>query len=235
MKWSEFFTSSVGKKLVMSLTGISLILFLVVHAGLNACIWANDGGEMFNKAAHFMGSTIVIRILEIGLFAGIFLHIIQGYVLTAQNNNRRPVKYAVAYGNNGSKWYSRSMGLLGTLLLLFLIMHIYHFWTPSRLGGIASIHSLEPVTYMDGKEIHNLYAEMLKVFQGNLLIVILYILGCISLAYHLMHGFQSSFRTLGVHNKRYIVLIKATGLAFSVIVPFVFAMMPVSMYMGWVS
>ena len=235
MKWSEFFTSSVGKKLVMSLTGISLILFLVVHAGLNACIWANDGGEMFNKAAHFMGSTIVIRILEIGLFAGIFLHIIQGYVLTAQNNSRRPVKYAVAYGTNGSKWYSRSMGLLGTLLLLFLIMHIYHFWTPSRLGGIASIHSLEPVTYMDGKEIHNLYAEMLKVFQGNLLIVILYILGCISLAYHLMHGFQSSFRTLGVHNKRYIVLIKATGLAFSVIVPFVFAMMPVSMYMGWVS
>jgi len=235
MKWSEFFTSSVGKKLVMSLTGISLILFLVVHAGLNACIWANDGGEMFNKAAHFMGSAVVIRILEIGLFAGIFLHIIQGYVLTAQNNNRRPVKYAVAYGNNGSKWYSRSMGLLGTLLLLFLIMHIYHFWTPSRLGGIASIHSLEPVTYMDGKEIHNLYAEMLKVFQGNLLIVILYILGCISLAYHLMHGFQSSFRTLGVHNKRYIVLIKATGLAFSVIVPFVFAMMPVSMYMGWVS
>ena len=235
MKWSEFFTSSVGKKLVMSLTGISLILFLVVHAGLNACIWANDGGEMFNKAAHFMGSTVVIRILEIGLFAGIFLHIIQGYLLTAQNNNRRPVKYAVAYGNNGSKWYSRSMGLLGTLLLLFLIMHIYHFWTPSRLGGIASIHSLEPVTYMDGKEIHNLYAEMLKVFQGNLLIVILYILGCISLAYHLMHGFQSSFRTLGVHNKRYIALIKATGMAFSVIVPFVFAMMPVSMYMGWVS
>jgi len=235
MKWSEFFTSSVGKKLVMSLTGISLILFLVVHVGLNACIWANDGGEMFNKAAHFMGSAIVIRILEIGLFAGIFLHIIQGYVLTAQNNNRRPVKYAVDYGNKGSKWYSRSMGLLGTLLLLFLIMHIYHFWTPSRLGGIASIHSLEPVTYMDGKEIHNLYAEMLKVFQGNLPIVILYVLGCISLAYHLMHGFQSSFRTLGVHNKRYIVLIKATGMAFSVIVPFVFAMMPVSMYMGWVS
>ncbi len=234
MKWSEFFTSSVGKKLVMALTGISLILFLVVHAGLNACIWANDGGEMFNKAAHFMGSTIVIRILEIGLFAFFFLHIIQGYVLTAKNNSRRPVKYAVSY-SNGSKWYSRSMGLLGTLLLLFLIMHIYHFWTPSRLGGIAGIHELEPVTYMDGKEIHNLYAEMLKVFQGNLPVVILYVLGCISLAYHLMHGFQSSFRTLGVSNKRYVVLLQGLGAGFSIIVPLVFAMMPVSMYMGWVS
>jgi succinate dehydrogenase / fumarate reductase, cytochrome b subunit len=234
MKWSEFFTSSVGKKLIMSLTGISLILFLIVHAGLNACIWANDGGEMFNKAAHFMGSMIVIRILEIGLFAGIFLHIIQGYILTAQNNTRRPVKYAVNYGQ-GSKWYSRSMGLLGTLLLLFLIMHIYHFWIPSRFGGMLSVQPLEPVTYMDGKEIHNLYAEMLKVFQDNILIVLLYVLGCISLAYHLMHGFQSSFRTLGVSNKRYIVLIKATGMAFSVIVPLIFAMMPISIYMGWVS
>lgn len=219
----------------MALTGISLILFLVVHAGLNACIWANDGGEMFNKAAHFMGSTVVIRILEIGLFAFFFLHIIQGYVLTAKNNTRRPVKYAVNYGNRGSKWYSRSMGLLGTLLLLFLIMHIYHFWTPSRLGGIASIQPLEPVTYMDGKEIHNLYAEMLKVFQGNILVVVLYVLGCISLAYHLLHGFQSAFRTLGVHNKRYIVLLNGLGAAFSIIVPLVFAMMPVSMYLGWVS
>ncbi len=235
MKWSDFFTSSVGKKLIMALTGISLILFLVVHAGLNACIWANDGGEMFNKAAHFMGSTVVIRILEIGLFAFFFLHIIQGYVLTARNNTRRPVKYAVNYGNKGSKWYSRSMGLLGTLLLLFLIMHIYHFWTPSRLGGIASIQPLEPVTYMDGKEIHNLYAEMLKVFQGNLPVVILYVVGCISLAYHLLHGFQSAFRTLGVHNKRYIVLLNGLGAGFSIIVPLVFAMMPVSMYLGWVS
>jgi len=235
MKWSDFFTSSVGKKLIMALTGLSLITFLVVHAGLNACIWANDGGEMFNKAAHFMGSMVVIRILEIGLFAGIFLHIIQGYVLTAQNNKNRPVKYAVNYGNSGSKWYSRSMGLLGTLLLLFLIMHIYHFWTPSRLGGIFGIHSLEPVTYMDGREIHNLYAEMLKVFQGNIIIVVLYVLGCISLAYHLMHGFLSACRTLGVHNKRYIALIKATGMGFSIIVPLVFAMMPISMYMGWVN
>jgi succinate dehydrogenase / fumarate reductase, cytochrome b subunit len=234
MKWSEFFTSSVGKKLVMALTGIFLILFLVVHVGVNACIWANDGGEMFNKAAHFMGSMVVIRILEVGLFGGIILHILQGYVITAKNNSRRPIGYQVSYGNAGSKWYSRSMGLLGTLILLFLIIHIYHFWTPSRLGGIAGIHSLVPVTYMDGREIHNLYAEMLKVFQGNFLVVVLYLLGCISLAYHLMHGFQSAFKTLGIHNKRYIALIKGAGYGFSILIPLVFAMMPVSMYLEWI-
>ena len=139
MKWSEFFTSSIGKKFVMGLTGLFLITFLVVHVGVNACIWANDNGEMFNKAAHFMGSMVVIRIVEIGLFAGFFVHIIQGLVLEFQNRKKRGIGYQVSFGNKGSKWYSRSMGLLGTLILLFLIMHIYHFWTPSRLGGIAGI------------------------------------------------------------------------------------------------
>ena len=227
MKWSDFFTSSVGKKLIMALTGISLILFLVVHAGLNACIWANDGGEMFNKAAHFMGATIVIRIIEVGLFGGIFLHVIQGYVLTAQNNSRRPVKYAVDYGSKGSKWYSRSMGLLGTLILIFLVLHWIHFWIPSRFTGVDE-------TFIDNKPVHNLYALMKTTFS-ELWVVIVYVLACISLAYHLMHGFQSAFRTLGVYNKRYIVLLQGMGTAFSVVVPLVFAMMPISLYLGWVS
>jgi len=217
----------------MALTGIFLITFLIVHVGVNACIWANDSGEMFNKAAHFMGSTVLIRIVEVGLFVGFFIHIIQGYVLTAQNRKKRGgVAYAIPYGNQGSAWYSRSMGLLGTLLLLFLIMHIYHFWTPSRLGGIANIHELEPVDY-DGKEYHNLFGEMVSVFQ-NPIIVVLYVLGCISLAYHLLHGFQSAFRTLGMGNSRYVKMIQSLGAGFSIIVPLTFAMMPVSIYFGWV-
>ena len=232
MKWSQFFTSSVGKKLVMSLTGLFLISFLVIHAGLNACIWANDNGEMFNKSAHFMGTTVVVRILEIGLFAGIILHIVQGYILEARNLSRRGKGYEITVGNKGSKWYSRMMGLLGTLLLLFLIMHVYHFWTPSRLGGIGNIQPLKEVHY-NGKEYHNLYAEMLAVFK-NPIIVVLYVLGCISLAYHLMHGFQSAFRTLGVFNNRYLLMLRSLGIGFAVIVSIVFAMMPVSMYLGWV-
>ena len=106
MTWKQVFTSSVGRKLVMAFTGIFLILFLIVHAGLNACIWANDGGEMFNKGAHFMGANWVPRVLEIGLFAGLFLHIIQGFLLTFYNRGKRSVAYAVNY-SEGSKWYSR--------------------------------------------------------------------------------------------------------------------------------
>lgn len=232
MTWKQLFTSSVGKKFVMALTGISLIVFLIVHVGLNACIWANDNGEMFNRAAHFMGSTVVIRIAEVGLFMGIILHIIQGLILEFENRSKRSIGYQVPLGNRGSKWYSRSMGLLGTLILLFLIMHIYHFWTPSRLGGIGNIHELGTTTY-DGKEYHNLYAEMLMVFQSPV-IVFLYILGCISLAYHLLHGFKSAFRTLGMSNQRYVKIVKFLGAAFSIIVPVTFAMMPISMHFGWI-
>jgi hypothetical protein len=100
MTFKQMFTSSVGKKLIMGFTGIFLILFLIVHAGLNATIWANDGGLMFNKAGHFMGSNAVPRILEIGLFLGIFLHIYQGYLLTLENRSKRSVGYAVSYSKD---------------------------------------------------------------------------------------------------------------------------------------
>ena len=216
----------------MSLTGLFLISFLVVHVGLNACIWAGDHGEMFNKSAHFMGTTVVVRLAEVGLFVMFIIHIIQGYVLETKNLSRRGQGYKISLGNKGSKWYSRTMGLLGTLLLLFLIMHINHFWISSRFGGLANINPLPEVEY-DGKPYHNLYVVMLDVFHSPL-VVVLYVLGCISLAYHLIHGFQSAFRTLGVNNKRYLDLLRFTGLGFSVIVAVAFAMMPISMYLGWV-
>jgi succinate dehydrogenase / fumarate reductase cytochrome b subunit len=132
-------------------------------------------------------------------------------------------------GSQGSTWYRKSMGLLGTLIFLFLIVHIADFWVPSRFGG------LDEVMYddMPGKAYHNLYGKMIIVFQ-NPWIVVLYIIGCISLAWHLIHGFQSSFRTLGVSNKRYLAILNGTGWVFSIIVCLAFAMMPVSAYLGWV-
>lgn len=221
MTWKQVFTSSIGKKLVMAFTGIFLILFLIIHVGLNACIWAGDNGEMFLKGAHFMGANWVPRVLEIGLFAGLLLHIIQGYMLTVQNQSKRSIGYAIDYGNRGSKWYSRSMGLLGTLILLFLVVHLADFWIPNRSHQ----------GWLLGEEI-NLYDKM-KVVFSQLWVVIVYVVGCISLGYHLAHGFKSAFRTIGVHNKKYFALIKTTGYAFAIIVPLAFAMMPLSFYFGW--
>jgi succinate dehydrogenase / fumarate reductase cytochrome b subunit len=237
MKWSELFTSSVGKKFIMGLTGLFLISFLVIHVGVNACIFKDlsmidpaDDGDMFNRAADFMGSMVLIRIMEVVLFLGFFIHIIQGLLLEFQNRSKRAQGYAVQMGNKGSKWYSRSMGLLGTLLLIFLILHWWHFWIPSRFthAGLE-----EPYVMSNQRVGHNMF-NLMKVTFSEWWVVIVYILGCISLAYHLLHGFQSAFRTLGLSNTRYIKLVNAAGFAYSIIVPLIFALMPLSMKLGWV-
>ncbi len=217
------FSSSIGKKLIMGLTGLFLISFLVIHCFLNAFIFIPDGGLMFNIGAHFMATNWIIRAMEVVLMAGLLLHIIQGARLTFQNRAARPERYAYNNGNANSKWYSRSMGLLGTLLLIFLVVHLSQFWVVSRFTGIPSIDA-------NGHE--DLYAVMKETFQ-ELWVVILYVLSMISLAYHLLHGFASAFQTLGLNHNKYTPLIKAIGVWFSILIPFIFAAMPVYMYLGY--
>ena len=224
MNWKQLFTSSIGKKITMALTGLFLIVFLIVHMYVNANVLFTNGEENFNRAAHFMGTNILIRIMEVGLFAGLLLHVVQGFMLEASNRAKRNQKYQVKPGNKTSTWYSRSMALLGTLILLFLIVHIVHFWVPSRFGGLAE------VTY-DGHVYHNLYGRMQDIFSQEW-VVILYLFGCFSLAWHLLHGFQSAFHTMGWNNLKYRGLIRNTGVIFSIVVPVIFALMPVFMYFG---
>ena len=235
MTWKQLFTSSIGKKYIMALTGLFLITFLIIHCGINAMIYFNDKGDTFNHWAHFMGTNLIIRVMEIGLFAGIILHIVQGLLLWKQNSSARPVKYTVNAAGTNSKWYSRSMGLLGTLILLFLVLHIYHFWTPSRLGGMASIQPLSEtiLSSYQGQETLNLFHEMSVVFR-NLWVVIIYILGVISLFWHLLHGFQSAFQTFGLNHKRYTPIIRAVGTAYSLIICLLFASMPLAFYLEWI-
>src|SRR5687767_6331561 len=218
MNWSQLFTSTIGKKIVMAVTGLFLVSFLVVHVGINSCVFkdlfdSTDDGDMFNRAADFMARTVVIRIMEYVLFIGFFIHIIQGLVVEFQNRAKRKIGYAVNLGNRGSKWYSRSMGLLGTILLIFLIIHWSHFWVPSRFTHTG----LEVVPLSNGRASHDMFHLMKETFT-HWWIVILYVVGCISLAWHLMHGFQSAFRTLGLHNKKYLNMVIAFGVGFSIIV-----------------
>jgi succinate dehydrogenase / fumarate reductase cytochrome b subunit len=225
---TTIFKSSIGKKIVMGLTGLFLISFLLVHCGINACIFLNDNGETFNKAAHFMGTNLFIRTAEIGLFLGLLIHIIQGLVLTYQNNKKRPIKYAVNAGNQNSKWYSRSMGLLGTLLLIFLIIHMGDFWTHSRVPGLVG--GLPEVEY-DGVVYHDLYAKMVEEFK-EVFVVILYVISMFSLGFHLLHGFSSAFQSLGINHSKYNPMIKSVGFGLSIIIPLLFALMPLSIYFG---
>ena len=236
MTWKLFFTSSIGKKILMALTGIFLITFLIVHCFINSMIFFNDGGETFNHWGHFMGSNLIIRTMEIGLFVFLLMHIVQGLTLWAQNRAARPVKYNNNKPGTNSKWYSRSMGLLGTFILLFLIMHLYHFWMPSRFGGMANVHALETTNLgaYGKEEAHNLYKEMQTIFTGNFIIVSIYMAGVISLGWHLLHGFQSAFQTFGVNHKRYTPIIKSAGVVYSVLICMLFSAMPLAFYFNWI-
>lgn len=222
MTWKSFFTASIGKKFAMGLTGLFLISFLIVHAGVNSSIFVNDNGDTFNTAAHFMSHNWVIRIMELGLFAGLFLHIIQGLLLWKQNNAARPVKYDRNDANKNSKWYSRSMGLLGTLLLFFLIIHISKFFVDTKIA-----------LYGSGDGEHNLYLSMKEEFS-KWWIVVIYIAGVASLFWHLLHGFGSAFQTLGVNHKRYTPIIKSIGIGYTVIICLLFASMPLAFYFNWI-
>jgi succinate dehydrogenase / fumarate reductase, cytochrome b subunit len=224
---SFVFSSSLGRKLIMAVTGISLIAFLVVHCAINATVFFNDGGETFNKAADFMAHNWFIRASEIGLFLGLLWHIIQGLWLTIDNRKKRKNKYGAQAGSANSTWYSRSMGLLGSIVLIFLVMHLKHFWVVSRF---SIPHELEHATYASGAHLENLYVEMVEVF-ANPVAVIVYVLGCIGLAYHLLHGFGSAFQTLGINHKSYTPIIHAVGMAFSILVPLIFAIIPVVMHL----
>lgn len=216
------FSSSIGKKLVMGITGLFLILYLIIHCFLNSLIFVNDGGLTFNEGAHFMATNWLIRAMEVVLFLGFILHIVQSARLTLENRAARPVKYAYNNGNANSKWYSRSMGLLGTILLIFLIVHLSNFWVVSRFTGI-------PTTDANGHD--DLYAVMKLTFQ-NIWIVILYVLAMVSLAYHLLHGFPSAFQTMGWNHNKYTPIIKKVGFWYSIIIPLIFALMPIAVYAG---
>jgi succinate dehydrogenase / fumarate reductase cytochrome b subunit len=222
MKWfANFLKSSIGKKFTMALTGLFLISFLIVHCFVNAMIFYNDGGATFTVWAHFMGTNPIIRTLEIVLIIGFVIHIIQSLILWKENRNARPVRYAYTKQPANSTWYSRSMTLLGTLILLFLVIHTSNFWIPNRTNQ-----------FMYGEELP-LYQMMLEIFQSPIEVII-YLLGCFSLYWHLLHGFKSAFQSLGLNHIKYNRAIAFAGTLFSVMVPLILAMMPVAIYFRFI-
>lgn len=212
-----FLKTSIGKKIVMGITGLFLTTFLIIHVSINACIYFNDGGKTFNAAADFMSHNPVIRILEIGLLAGLLIHMIQALRLTMENKKARPIAYAKIDGAANSKWYSRSMGVLGSLLLIFFVVHFANFWFPTKVA-VFTHHE------------HNSF-ESMKVVFDQWYFVAIYLVGVGALCYHLLHGIPSAFQTLGINHKNYTPAIKSFGVWFSIIVSLLFASMPIAMHL----
>lgn len=222
MNWfSDFFSSSIGKKLVMSLTGLFIILFLVVHLIGNLQLLKSDQGQAFNVYAHFMTSNPLILIISYVNYTVILLHVIWSIILTRRNRRARGSQgYAVV--DNSSTWSSRNMGILGTLIFIFIIIHMRDFWYQMHWGGI-------PRATYDGVEYKNLYAVVDSAYS-QIWFVVLYVVSMAVVAFHLFHGFGSAFQTLGLNHVKYNPVIKFVGVAFAIIVPALFALIPIYMY-----
>jgi succinate dehydrogenase / fumarate reductase, cytochrome b subunit len=206
----------------MALTGLFLILFLVVHLAGNLQLLHNDGGRAFNIYAQFMTSNPLIKVVSYVNYFFILLHIFIAIVLSIRNKKARGISYAVH--NNPSTWSSRNMGILGTIIAIFLIIHLKGFWYEMHWGGIAT-------SDYDGTTYKNLFDVVDKAYN-EIWYVAVYVVSMIFLAFHLYHGFGSAFQTLGLNHIKYNGVIKFVGVAFSIIVPALFALIPIMMYLN---
>lgn len=203
----------------MAATGLFLVTFLLEHLYGNLLLYANDGGAAFVEYSHTMVHNLLIRIVEVVLFAAIILHVVQAVMLTKQNANARPVKYAVSADSGSSSWFSRNMGLTGSLILFFIIVHLRQFFLPYRIEGLA-----------EGTNVAILVKE---AFQ-NPLYVGLYLVSTLFLGFHLNHGFQSAFQTFGANNKNLNATLKKVGTGLALIITIGFASFPILFYFNLV-
>lgn len=248
-RFNHLFSSTIGKKLIMSLTGIFLCLFLVVHLIGNLQLFNNDGGLAFNEYAYFMTNFAPIKVVSYLLYATFVIHALYALIVTYRNKKARPIAYASYDGAANSSWNSRNMGILGTIILVFLVTHMSNFWYTYHWGeipiveyttniqtGETSVRDVpstefnEYVTYIeDGNEIlvaKDLYRQVNFAFQSWYLVAF-YVLAMIALGFHLAHGFKSAFHTLGFDHNRYTLLIRAIGFwVFGILIPLAFAAMP---------
>lgn len=215
----------------MSLTGIFLMLFLIVHLLGNLQILSNDGGVGFNAYAKFMTSNPLIKLTSYLLYLSILLHAIQGWRLWSQNRNARgaqgyAVKVTRAVSTNARA--ASRMGWLGTIIFVFLVLHMWQFWFQMKTGNVEMVN-------INGVEVKDLYTPVMLAFSDPLYVIV-YVFSMYVIGLHLNHGFQSAFQTLGINHKKYSPLIRFLGKAYSILVPLGFALIPILVFgqvQGW--
>ncbi len=211
----RFYSSSVGQKLIVGLTGLFLCSFLVVHFAGNALLFMNDGGKAYNLFSEFMSTNIAIRTLEVVLFAGFLIHIIWAIRVWLHNRSARPERYSMSRANENSALSSRIGFLTGSIVLIFLVIHLNSFWVPTRFPG-----NNPPISEYD----------MVKVAFASPIYDVFYVIAMVLLGYHLRQGFQSAFQTFGLR-PAWRKPIDMIAIIFWLIFPVGFAAMP--LYFLW--
>jgi succinate dehydrogenase / fumarate reductase cytochrome b subunit len=207
--------SSITKKIWMALLGIFLLIFLVVHLSINLCLLRSDP-RWFNDAAYFMGTNYVVKTFEVVLFAGFILHMALGIILQVQNWMSRPVRYAVN-NKTTTPFLSKYMIWTGGIIFIFLVIHLMNFYA-IKLGWVSGP--------MLSKNEPNFYQRAIDLFSQPAY-SLLYILLFIVLGIHLNHAFQAAFQSLGLNFTKYTKCIERFGVAYSIVVPLGFIIIPI--------
>jgi succinate dehydrogenase / fumarate reductase cytochrome b subunit len=220
---SNIFNSSIGKKLMMALAGLFLIVFLLVHLGINLTLILFDDPRIFNIAAHFMATNLVVKIFEVVLFGGFILHIVYGLILQVVNWIARGKRYRV-YNFAQTSFFSKFMIHTAAIVLIFLVIHLMDFYIKTKFGH----GQVEEIVY-NGKVYHDLGSLVLEKFR-ILWVDVFYIACFLFLGFHLLHGFQSTFQTLGLNHKVYTPWIKGLGVLYTLVVVAGFSIIPLVVY-----
>jgi succinate dehydrogenase / fumarate reductase cytochrome b subunit len=214
-------SSSIGKKMFMALTGLFLCLFLVGHLLGNLQLLLPDSKLAFNAYAHFMTTNPLVKFLSYATYLSVVIHALDGLFLTIANRRARPVGYYYKNNAANARWSSVNMGVLGTAMLAFIIVHMSNFWYKMHFGDI-------PLDDNGNKDLH----EVVMVFFQSIVWVLLYVLSMVAIGFHLWHGFSSGFQSLGLSHPRYSVMIVRFGQVFSVVVPLLFSVVPLYIHFG---
>jgi succinate dehydrogenase / fumarate reductase, cytochrome b subunit len=218
MYMRQLLSHTLSRKNLMALTGLFLCLFLVIHlfGNLQLLLPAEVARWQFNFYSKLLSENIFIELISYVLFASILAHAIYALLITVQNKRSNGRRYEYDRRSVSSKWYSRKMGLLGTIILLFLIIHLRDFWYQLQFGHVP----------LDKEGQKDLYTLVVTLYQ-NAWYVLIYVLCMAALAYHLLHGFFSAARTLGFYDARYVQWIRVIGWVYSIGVSAGFAVIPI--------
>lgn len=209
----------------MSLTGIFLMVFLLVHLVGNLQLLKSDGGDAFNTYGYFMTHNPLIKTVSYTLYAFILWHAVQGIRLWLNNRAARGnQRYAVVH-TRSSETNARNMAWFGIVIFVFIVLHMVQFWLKMKMGVLPMVQ----VEAYD-EPVANLYLPVKEAFE-NLYYVLFYVISMVVVGLHLWHGFWSSFQTLGANHPRYNGLIKTIGVIYSVGVSAGFAIIPILMYL----
>ncbi len=252
--FAKTFSPTLGRKLIMALTGLFLCTFLIVHLIGNLQLFKDDAGQAFNAYAYFMTHFTPVKVVSYLLYAIIITHAVCALVLTIWNRKARPVAYEVYAGNENSPWTSRNMGIFGTILLIFIVIHMGDFWWKYHNAELPYARyeinlndsrdiKVSELAYDANRPVHSDYVDaqaqkqiviskdLYKIVNNAFQewwYVLLYVIAMGALSFHLIHGFSTAFQTLGWNNSRYRPLVRFLGIwVFGVLIPVLFAAMPV--------